>query len=119
MTQDLQFVLNFYSFHYFYQRKQINTIMCAITPNIFINAAKDIIVNLPRSKNDDFNWRWNSAFGASPKVCSVLWNKIDPFKTMPMGVDSKNLLWALYFLTVYDTEHNSSHRVGKVDEKTY
>ena len=38
---------------------------------------------------------------------------------MPMGVDPKHLLWALYFLTVYDTEHNSSQRVGKVDEKTY
>jgi hypothetical protein len=38
---------------------------------------------------------------------------------MPMGVDPKHLLWALYFLTVYDTEHNSSQRVGKVDKKTY
>ncbi len=107
-----------YSFHYFYQKKQISTIMCAIAPNIFINAAKDI-VNLPWSKNNVFNWRWNSAFGALPAVCSVLWNKIDPFKTMPMGVDPKYLLWALFFLTVYDTEHNSSHRVGKVDKKTY
>ncbi len=39
-------------------------------------------------------------------------NKIDPFKTMPMGVHPKHLLWALCFLTVYDTEHNSSHRAG-------
>ena len=101
-----------------YRAKQISTIMCEIAPNIFINAANDI-VNLPHSRNDVFNRRWNSAFGASPEVCSVLWNKIDPFKTMPMGVDPKHLLWALYFLTVYDTEHNSSQRVGKVDEKTY
>ena len=49
----------------------------------------------------------------------MLWNKIDPFKTMPMGVTPKHLLWGLYFLAVYDTEHNSSHAVGKVDEKTY
>jgi hypothetical protein len=116
-TQDLQF-LNFYSFHYFLSKKQISTIMSAIAPSIIINAAKDN-VNLPQTRNDAFNQRWNSAFGASPKVCSVLWNKINPFKTMPMGIDPKHLLWVLCFLTVYDTEHNSSHRVGKVDEKTY
>ena len=49
----------------------------------------------------------------------MLWNKIDPFKTMPRGVTPKHLLWGLYFLAVYDTEHNSSHAVGKVDKKTY
>ena len=92
--------------------------MSAIAPNIIINAAKDM-VSLPQTRNDTFNRRWNSAFGASPKVCSVLWNKIDPFKTMPMGVHPKHLLWALCFLTVYDTEHNSSHRAGKVDKKTH
>jgi hypothetical protein len=92
--------------------------MSAIAPNIIINAAKDM-VNLPQTRNDTFNQRWNSVFGALPKVCIVLWNKIDPFKTMPMGVHPKHLLWALCFLTVYDTEHNSSHRVGKVDKKTH
>jgi len=43
--------------------KQISTIMSTITPNIIINAAEDI-VNLPQSRNDTFNRRWNSAFGA-------------------------------------------------------
>ena len=61
------------------EAKQISTIMSTITLNIIINAAEDI-VNLPQSRNDTFNRRWNSAFGASPEVCSVLWNKIDPFK---------------------------------------
>jgi hypothetical protein len=92
--------------------------MSAIAPSIIINAAKDM-VNLPQTRNDTFNQRWNSGFGGSPKVCIVLWNKINPFKTMPRGVDPKHLLWALCLLTVYDTEHNSSHRVGKVDKKTY
>jgi hypothetical protein len=54
-----------------------------------------------------------------PEVCCILWNKIDPNKTMPTGVHPKHLLWALYFLVVYDTEHNSSQMMGKVDEKTY
>jgi hypothetical protein len=71
------------------------------------------------NKKNTFNRRWKSAFGASPEVCCLLWNKINPYKTMPTGVDPKHLLWALYFLTVYDTEHNSAHSLGKVDEKTY
>ena len=93
-------------------------IMSAITPNIIINAAEDM-VNLPQTRNDTFNWRWISAFGLLPKVCSVLWNKIDPFNTMSMGVHPKHLLWALCFLTVYDTEQNSSHRTDRVDKKTH
>ena len=92
--------------------------MSTIAPNIIINAAKDM-ANLPQTRNDTFNWRWNSGFSASPEVCSVLCNKIDPFKKMPMGVHPKHLLWVLCFFTVYDTEHNSSCRVGKVDKKTH
>jgi hypothetical protein len=38
---------------------------------------------------------------------------------MPTGIDPNYLLWVLYFLTVYDTEHNSTHSLGEVDEKTY
>ena len=39
--------------------------------------------------------------------------------TMPSGVGFKHLLWALFFLKVYETEENSANAVGKVDEKTY
>ncbi len=38
---------------------------------------------------------------------------------MPTGLDPKHLLWALYFLLFYDTEHNSYHSLGKMDEKTH
>ena len=38
------------------------------------------------------------AFGAMPSVCCVLWEKIDPYKTMPNGVQEKHLLWGLFFL---------------------
>ncbi|KAL3792212.1 hypothetical protein ACHAW5_004087 [Stephanodiscus triporus] len=92
--------------------------MSPITPNMIINAAKSM-VNLPQTRNDTFNRRWKSSFGAPPEVCCELWNKIDPYKTMPAGVDPKHILWALLFLTVYDTEHNSAQRLGNVDEKTY
>ena len=97
---------------------RISTIMFAIAPNIIINAAKSM-VNLLQKRNDTFNRRWKSSFGAPPEVCCVLWNKIDPYKTMPAGVNPKHILWALLFLTVYDTEHNSAQRLGNVSKKTY
>jgi hypothetical protein len=59
--------------------------MSAITPKIIINAAKSM-VNLTQMRNDTFNRRWKSAFGALPEVCCMLWNKIDLFKTMPTGI---------------------------------
>jgi hypothetical protein len=77
------------------------------------------IVKLPPNSNSVFTRRWMSAFGAPPIVCCILWNKMDPFKTMPRGVEPKHLLWGLHFLAVYDTEENSSQRVGQVDEKTF
>jgi hypothetical protein len=63
-----------------------STIMSVIAPKIIINAAKSM-VNLSKTRNDTFNRRWKSAFGAPPEVCCKLWNKINPFKTMPTGVD--------------------------------
>lgn len=90
----------------------------SIRPNTIIDAAKSML-KLPEARTTVFDRRWKSAFGAMPEVCCILWNKIDPNKTMPTGVHPKHLLWALYFLVVYDTEHNSSQMMGKVDEKTY
>ena len=103
---------------FYSQHPQPSNPMSPITPNMIINAAKSM-VNLPHIRNNTFNRRWKSSFGAPPEVCCELWNKIDPYKTMPAGVDPKHILWALLFLTVYDTEHNSAQRLGNMDEKTY
>jgi hypothetical protein len=92
--------------------------MSPIATNIIANAAK-CNINLCSVMNSTFDWCWKSSFGAPPEVCFILWNKINPYKTMPAGIDPKHILWALLFLTVYVTEHNSSQRLGNVDEKTY
>ena len=86
-------------------------------PQDFIDAAKDII-NIT-SSGTTFSRRWRGAFGALPVVCCCLWSRIDPYRTMPNGVQLMHLLWGLYFLKVYDTEENNSHAVGNVDEKTF
>jgi len=85
-----------------------------------VEAAKGIVNVTPSAKlNRTFERRWNSAFGALPGVCCILWNKIDPMRTMPKGVQPKHLLWGLLLLTVYETEENSAQRAGNVDEKTF
>ena len=76
----------------------------------FISAAKDI-VNICKGERT-FKRRWMGKFGAIPVVCCLLWNRIDPYVTMPDGVHKKHLLWALYFLKAYDTEENSAQSVG-------
>jgi hypothetical protein len=101
--------LNFYSFHHFLTIFQKGT----------TNQHNHVSNHFPQTRNDIFNRQWKSAFGASPEVYCLLWNKINEYKTMPTGIDPKHLLWVLYFLKVYDTEHNSAHSLGKVDETTY
>ena len=83
----------------------------------FIEAAKDII-KVPNSRVT-FVRRWMGAFGALPTVCCYLWDRLDPYTTMPNGVQKKHLLWGLFFLRVYDTEERGAKAVGQVDEKTY
>lgn len=58
--------------------------------------------------------RFRSAFGVSPTVCAILWQRI----SLPAGCKEKHLLWGLFFLKVYDTEH-VSRSFPQVDEKTY
>jgi hypothetical protein len=53
------------------------------------------------------------------KFAACFGTKLIHSNQFPTGIDPKHLLWALYFLTVYDTEHNSSHSLGKVGKKTY
>ena len=82
-----------------------------------IEAAEGLINNDSESQGI-FVRRWNSAFGAPPRVCCILWNMLEPERTMPPGVQLKHLLWGLLFLTTYDTEETLAHR-AKVYEKTF
>lgn len=65
-----------------------------------------------------FDRRWNAAFGARPHVCCILWDMLEPERTMPPGAQLKHLLWGLLFMTTYDIEETLAHR-AKVDEKTF
>ena len=85
--------------------------------------AKEILKCRYTDFKGTFARRWMSAFGARPLVCSMIWDKLDPLNTMPRGVHMRHLLWALYFMKVYPSEHDGRAAVAFpphiVDEKTW
>lgn len=59
--------------------------------------------------------RFKSFFGATPHVCSLIWEKI--VHDVPKGGEPKHLLWSLSFLKQYSVEHYRRTIFG-ADEKT-
>lgn len=59
--------------------------------------------------------RFQSFFGVSPLVCSLIWEKIE--NAVPSGGAPKHLLWSLCFLKQYSVEHNR-RSLFHADEKT-
>lgn len=67
--------------------------------------------------------RFKAMFGTGPDNCARIWAMIDPFASMPAGVQVVHLLWALMFLKLYDSESVLSSLAGgsgeAVDEQTF
>jgi len=61
--------------------------------------------------------RFRSFFGVSPSTCAFTWGKIRALGLAPRA-RPVHLLWALLFLTVYDTEEVIAGFLG-VDERTF
>lgn len=68
-----------------------------------------------RQKLSTKNRRFKSFFGITPKVCSIVWEKIRHDR--PIGFSPKHLLWGLNFLKQYTNEENR-HSIFQADEKT-
>lgn len=61
--------------------------------------------------------RFKTHFGVSPAICAIIWNKIKD--NLPSNSFYEiHLLWTLYFLKTYNTEH-LNHSFAKADEKTF
>lgn len=60
--------------------------------------------------------RFKSFFGASPKMCAIIWQLIK--NNLPISFREVHLLWALFFLKNYNTE-SVNHSVAGCDEKTF
>lgn len=59
--------------------------------------------------------RFQSFFGVTPHVCSLIWDKIK--HSIPNGGDPKHVLWCLCFLKQYSVEH-CRRSIFHADEKT-
>lgn len=87
----------------------------SITPTVFIQIANSYVHIGPHPTTISMR-RYRSNFGASPSVTAFIWNRI---KTdLPKSAEPKHLLYALYFLKNYNSEHVNSS-VWRCDEKTY
>ena len=71
---------------------------------------------LPEARSLDEQRRFWAFFGASPEVCSLLWDHLSPEETIHRLARPKHLLWALVFLKV---EPVLCTLVGCPDEKTF
>lgn len=60
--------------------------------------------------------RYRSIFGVSAHVTSIIWNIMIP--TINLFARPIHLLWTLYFLKQYSTEHNNAY-VWNCTEKTF
>ena len=74
---------------------------------------------LPQARSLDELRRFRAFFGASPEVCSQLWDHLSPSETINRLARPKHLLWALVFLKVYASESVLCTLVSCPDEKTF
>ena len=89
------------------------------SPDTFVRCGRNILRRHDIIRNDVFERRWKATFGATPEICSELWDMCDPLNNMPNGVMPLHLLWALMFLKLYLPENVNAQMAGGVDEKTF
>lgn len=60
--------------------------------------------------------KFKAFYGVSPNICKIIWDKL--INVRPKTSQPKHLLWCLYFLKQYDSEHNN-RAIFRADEKTF
>lgn len=83
--------------------------------NLFYQTGKNVLNDSSVSLSVGIR-RFKSAFGASPKICSIVWIKIK--NDLPPDFHEIHLLWSLFFLKNYNTE-SVNRSVFSCDEKTF
>lgn len=82
----------------------------------FVVLGAQLLQRAPSLSAVDDHRRFRALFGASPRVCFLLWSLLCGL-CPPQG-KPVHMLWALMFLKVYATEHVHAALAG-VDEKTF
>lgn len=86
------------------------------TKQLFLSLGSNLAGKDLTSENIVSQRRFRSLFGISASACALLWSKLLSSATVSEA-QPKHLLWALYFLRNYNTEHQNAGFCG-VDEKT-
>ena len=87
----------------------------------FVEEGCIIMRKSSRRSFSTFDRRFRSHFGTTPSICTIIWERLDPYHTIELeyrGVKVKHLLWALMFMKMYCAEHIHASLAG-VDEKTF
>ena len=90
--------------------------MMRFPPELFLGLGNEIMSRHGVGRRSDRRFR--STFGTTPALCSILWEKLEPWRTMPKGAQPKHLLWGLMLMKLYLNEHALAALAGGVDEKT-
>ena len=62
--------------------------------------------------------RWEWTYNVTPRMCSIIWDTIEPEQNIPGNPLPKHLLWALMFMNLYLTETIIT-ALAKADPKTF
>jgi hypothetical protein len=90
-----------------------------LPPDTFLSHAQDIMGRSTRAICVGTEAKhFRGLFGTCPLMCSILWERIDPYVEIARSACPIHLLCALLFLNVYGTEIVHATMVG-VDEKTF
>ena len=83
---------------------------------MFAHCGSEMLRKLPDGSDFTAHRRFRGVFGVSPDVCASVWTILGT--AMPYGATPKHLLWSLFFLKCYATEHVNATVAG-TDEKTF
>ncbi|GKZ00549.1 hypothetical protein MPSEU_001007300 [Mayamaea pseudoterrestris] len=89
-----------------------------VPPEHFADLGNEIMARRGRGVSSRTDRRFRATFGTTPALCSTLWMRLDPSRTMHQKAEPKHLLWSLMLLKLYLCEHALAALVGGVDEKT-
>lgn len=75
-----------------------------IDPSVFFDAGSYVLRRHVVYGNLYDGQRWEWTFNATPRMCSIIWDTINPEQSIPGNPLPKHLLWALMFMNLYLTE---------------
>ena len=92
-----------------------------ISPSVFARIGLTMVGAEDLTREATIKRHWRANFGASPVVCSNMWELIDPTNNanLPSNAQVQHLLWALCLLKLYKAEEAYRKMTNGVDATTF